>query len=288
MAQVKFERMHYAEWIHFKTETKRFPFDEAKAEWDAALAAASENEKKYNGPNRSVTIPMPQSDAFMAQNITEQTKEFNLATKKKKIGSEEEAQSLANACRQGHTGFNNDVFKGTGGETFARAASAGGTSIGAHGAGAFHEAAGAEGPAKSFTGEANAAAASTPKKVDKAKEFDVTTARLKVSQALQTQCETITAKLGKVLTETNKAKEDLRERIKDSGPLAVPFASKYADILTQRASFLQVVAPADEGKLAPSVPKSAALILAEKIQAVFIAAQKIHAGDDVVHRMMAQ
>ena len=48
--RVKFERMHYLEWIHFKTQIKRFPFAQAKGQWDSSLERATDKEKRYDGP----------------------------------------------------------------------------------------------------------------------------------------------------------------------------------------------------------------------------------------------
>ena len=81
---------------------------------------------------------MPKSDQVIAQNVVENSKEFTMEAKKRKVTSEEDGDSYMNACKNGHIGFTNDAFSQVGGATFARLASIGGTMIGAHGAGAFH------------------------------------------------------------------------------------------------------------------------------------------------------
>ena len=50
MNQVTTERIHFLEWIRFKKEVKRYPYSDAKAQWDEAISKASVEEKKYDGP----------------------------------------------------------------------------------------------------------------------------------------------------------------------------------------------------------------------------------------------
>ena len=70
VGEVKFERMHYEEWIHFRTETKRFPWAEADAMWKGHFSKASPSDTRKddpaNGPYEPTSIPMPCSDSVAA------------------------------------------------------------------------------------------------------------------------------------------------------------------------------------------------------------------------------
>ena len=287
IGEIKFERMHKAEWIHFKTEIKRFPFADAKKEWDENLAACAESEKQYTGPDRSVTIPMPCSDSVRAQSVVEQAKEFTMVTKKRKITSEEDADQMIGACRQGHVGFGNEIFSGVGGETFARAAALGGTSIGAHGSGSFHDVCGAS-PTKSAFGEAVATAAAQAKAIVRvSKDYDIVTARLKVSQDLEQRLKQVGDKVTKVKTDAETTKGELACRIAESGAKSVPFASSYADIVTHRLGFAALLNPGPgvAGKLDTNVHETEQLGLAKQLRTALAALEK-GIADGTQHAMI--
>ena len=109
---------------------------------EALSSKATDAEKTWDGPAKSVQIPMPSGDGFKAQTIVGASNEFSLSSNAK-ITTEAYAQTHLDVAKEGHIGFANAAFDSVGGATFARAASAGATSIGAHGATSFHRAAGA-------------------------------------------------------------------------------------------------------------------------------------------------
>ena len=205
--RVKFERMHYLVWIHFKTQTKRFPLAQAQQRWDSALESATDKEKKLDGPigeygKPSVSIPMPMSDAVIAQNVVAQAKEFNIETKKRKL-TEADGADYLEELRQSHVGFTSSCFDSVGGDTFARAAAAGATSIGAHGAGAFHATTGAS-PAKSAMAEALGNVKGGAQKIKTTKEYDIATARLKLAKDLDEKFGSLRTVLDKFLADASK------------------------------------------------------------------------------------
>ena len=116
LKQVRCERMHETEWIHFKTTIKRSPYEEAKKMWDDAMEKARPEEKTKDGPGGSVSILMPKADEVMAQELVRSGREFQMSARQQRITSSDQAdQFLEQVQNQGRPGFTSSQFESVGG-----------------------------------------------------------------------------------------------------------------------------------------------------------------------------
>ena len=132
------EMMHEEEWMHFATETKRYPRDWVVERWRQTKEATPEKDTDQAGPPRSrLRLPMPKSDFIKAANIVEQEKGVDMTSNRRKVGDASDIAEMQNAVGQNHVSFSNKMFNSVGGGAIHAVAQQGACSIGLRGEGAF-------------------------------------------------------------------------------------------------------------------------------------------------------
>ncbi|MDA8609449.1 hypothetical protein N9L19_00880 [bacterium] len=132
------EMMHEEKWMHFATETNRYPRDWAVERWRQTKEAAPEKDTDKAGPPRSrLRLPMPKSDFIKAANIVEQEKGVEMTSNRRKVGDASDIAEMQNAVGQNHVSFNNNMFNSVGGGAIHAVAQQCACGIGLRGEGAF-------------------------------------------------------------------------------------------------------------------------------------------------------
>ena len=125
--RAKMVRMHKERWLHLCENELQFPLQMAQQMWEQAIKHSTDAEKSWDGPDRTVRIPMPVEEAVLVENKVFQERGIDMESKKRKLSSEEELVECTRNLSKNHVAFTNDMFKSVGGITAERIAREGST-----------------------------------------------------------------------------------------------------------------------------------------------------------------
>jgi hypothetical protein len=135
---VKLVKMHKVQWIKHATTTMCYSDTWAKEKWLDVEATVEKDQTDEMGPPESrLRLPVPTEDFVEGFSQAEHAKSVRLSSKRQKITDEKLAEAQQDAMVD-FKGFQNDLFKPTGGSAIAAAGTAGlSSSVNLRGQGAY-------------------------------------------------------------------------------------------------------------------------------------------------------
>ena len=134
------EYMHRDQWMHHAVDNMRWSPKEAELKWNEIREKTDASQQDYNGPNRSLRLPMHIGDRVVGASVVSFETVVQSESKRRKLTGEKELEEMQDeaADLQKNISFKADMFKSAGGDVASVLAQSGGSAfVQSHGAGNF-------------------------------------------------------------------------------------------------------------------------------------------------------
>lgn len=235
-----------AQWKNHALTVLMLPLHDVESRWASTKQSVSPNSVDYEGPDRSIRLPMAVEDSVVGANIVEFEKAVVLESERRKVTGEQQVMETRQDLGQTHMALTDDIYKTVGGDIAAASARMGGSMVntsGAVGRAASTSVASTSSPAKVGGFEIGSTGAAAQGKV-KERSWDVETQKLKLANEISDKREALKQRAQSLIEACSKAEPDTSGRAAE-----VVNQAQYIDIMVHRADMLRIV-----NKAKPSGP----------------------------------
>ena len=217
------EFMHRDQWIHHAVSNLRWSPAEAELKWNEVREKTEVSQQDFNGPNRSLRLPMHVKDLVVGSSIVSFETVVDSESKRRKITSEKdlEAMQVDAAELQEGISFKSDMFKSAGGEVASVLAQSGGSAfLQRHGAGNFQG-------GFAVDKEAQGSSSSTNQGGEKKSRFDCETSRLSLHADLGQKLTKLKEKVARIQKEGKDIETNTAKHAQETDAEYVPTHAQY-------------------------------------------------------------